>query len=111
MCGIAGLVGVDRGREKIASMLALMQHRGPDADGMWEDTDANVVLGSRRLSVIDLAGGNQPMVTTDERYVLSYNGEIYNYRELRPELEQRGWRFRTNSDTEVLLAGQKGGGG
>lgn len=105
MCGIAGFVGLKAGREALAGMLALMRHRGPDGEGVWHDAEPGVALGHRRLAIIDLATGGQPMESADRRYVITFNGEIYNYRELKPELERRGYPFRTTSDTEVLLAG------
>lgn len=105
MCGIAGLVGEIAKPDLVARMTGLMRHRGPDGEGLWCDPAAQFALGHRRLSIIDLATGDQPMTSPDERYVISYNGEIYNYIELRPDLERRGWTFRTTSDTEVLLAG------
>lgn len=84
-------------------MVARMHTRGPDAEGLW--TSAGVVLGHRRLAILDLeARANQPMVSTDGRYTIVFNGEIYNFRELRRELEAEGVAFRTTSDTEVLLA-------
>jgi asparagine synthase (glutamine-hydrolysing) len=105
MCGIAGLIGLDAARETLAEMLALMRHRGPDGEGLWRDAEADLWLGHKRLAIIDLSTGDQPMESADGRFVITFNGEIYNYRELRPELERRGWPFRTASDTEVLLAG------
>jgi len=105
MCGIAGLVGLDARREDLARMLALMRHRGPDGEGLWRDAEADAWLGHKRLAIIDLATGDQPMESVDGRFIIAFNGEIYNYRELRPELERRGYPFRTASDTEVLLAG------
>ena len=105
MCGIAGFVGLKAGRDTLAGMMALMRHRGPDGEGMWHDAESSAALGHRRLAIIDLATGDQPMESADGRFVITFNGEIYNYRELRPELERRGYPFRTVSDTEVLLAG------
>ncbi len=105
MCGITGIV--NRTGEPVSSailrrMTAELLHRGPDSEGYF--TDGAVGLGHRRLSIIDLsAAGNQPMATPDGRYVLSYNGEIYNFRELRRELETLGYRFRSRTDSEVLL--------
>ena len=78
-----------------------MQYRGPDDSGIW--LGEGVGLGHRRLSVIDLAGGHQPMTTGDSGLWITYNGEIYNYLELREELESGGFISRTDSDTEVLL--------
>ena len=102
MCGIAGFVG-SWSPALAGAMTAAIAHRGPDGDGLW--SDAGVALGHRRLSIIDLSdAAAQPMHSVDDRYVLTYNGEIYNFRDLRLELEQAGTVFRTGSDTEVLLA-------
>jgi asparagine synthase (glutamine-hydrolysing) len=104
MCGIAGMVAA-LGREADAGLLQAMTdilaHRGPDGDGMH--LDGRVGLGHRRLSIIDLVTGDQPMASDDDRVWITFNGEIYNFQELRSELESRGQRFRTTSDTEVLL--------
>lgn len=109
MCGIAGLVLLRAGDNvslpedaaaHVRAMLDVMAHRGPDGEGVRLDGPA--CLGHRRLSIIDLEGGAQPMC--DGRRVLTFNGEIYNYRELRSRLEQDGFHFQTSSDTEVLLA-------
>ncbi|EXI75950.1 MAG TPA: asparagine synthase (glutamine-hydrolyzing) [Candidatus Accumulibacter phosphatis] len=105
MCGIAGLVNLD-GRPVSPAILKRMTdaivHRGPDGEGQW--TEGCVGFGHRRLAIIDLsAAAHQPMLSADHRYVITYNGEIYNYRELRAELEAEGFRFRSQSDTEVLL--------
>ena len=111
MCGILGIVGAnpDRiGRAAFDSALALMHHRGPDESDTWWHVDESGVLnafGHRRLRIIDLhPASRQPMYSDDGRYVLVFNGEIYNYLELREELEAAGHAFRTRSDTEVLLA-------
>ncbi|MBI5055301.1 MAG: asparagine synthase (glutamine-hydrolyzing) [Nitrospirae bacterium] len=104
MCGIAGLIGFSAGNGTMKRMLSTMVHRGPDGSGIWSDGKM-VELGHRRLSIIDLSTGAQPQVSPDNRFVITFNGEIYNYVELRPELERDGWHFRTTSDTEVLLAG------
>ena len=109
MCGIAGLIrpggaGCDLGAA-VAAMTTALAHRGPDDAGIWTDPAAGVALGHRRLAIIDLsAAGRQPMVSASGRYVLSYNGEIYNFRELRRDLENGGVRCRGTGDTEVLLA-------
>ncbi|MEL3890033.1 asparagine synthase (glutamine-hydrolyzing) [Ferrovibrio sp. MS7] len=109
MCGIAGLLdphsGPDRLREIAAAMTASLQHRGPDDGDVWADT-AGIALGQRRLSIIDLSPlGRQPMASHSGRYMLTYNGEIYNFQALRRELEAAGVPFRGHSDTEVMLAG------
>ena len=107
MCGIAGFVG--RGQEAdLKRMTAVLAHRGPDAAGFWQDRQETVFLGHRRLSIIDLVGGQQPMATADGALTVTYNGEIYNHREIRSDLESRGHRFVTDhSDTEVLLHGYR----
>ncbi|WP_120715703.1 XrtA/PEP-CTERM system amidotransferase [Tsuneonella amylolytica] len=114
MCGIAGLFHcgtpkpVDPARVK--AMCDAMSHRGPDGEGVW--TGPGVGLGHRRLSIIDLAGSPQPMASADGRAMLVFNGEIYNYRELRSELQAAGARFRTDGDSETILAAwQKWGPG
>jgi asparagine synthase (glutamine-hydrolysing) len=108
MCGIAGVVNF-RGKgvepEQISRLLDLMAHRGPDGARTWFNAERSAALGHRRLAIIDPgASGNQPMATADGRYVITYNGEIYNFLELRRELEAQGAVFRTESDTEVILA-------
>ena len=103
MCGIAGLINTDPGREQaLQRMIDALAHRGPDGEGVHHD--AYATLGHRRLSIIDLNGGKQPLYNADRSLVLVCNGEIYNYRELRRNLEQDGYRFLTNSDCEVILA-------
>ncbi|MFO7761133.1 MAG: asparagine synthase (glutamine-hydrolyzing) [Desulfobia sp.] len=105
MCGIAGFFGNPFPREekenRLAAMMAAVNHRGPDDRGMCFDREA--ALGHVRLAIIDLETGKQPMTTPDGRFSLVFNGEIYNYRELRKELTGLGYDFRTTSDTEVLL--------
>lgn len=106
MCGIAGyIVKSDRYRtdqELLKKMTDSMIHRGPDAEGQW--TDERVALGHRRLSIIDLdVQSNQPLFSHDEKYVIVFNGEIYNYIELKQELIERGAVFKTKSDTEVIM--------
>ena len=107
MCGIAGIL--DRRSEDlrpvIDRMVKALHHRGPDASGTWVDDRTGLALGHARLSIIDLsAEGNQPMLSASGRYVLTYNGEVYNFQELRRDLDRRGHRFRGRSDTEVMLA-------
>lgn len=102
MCGILGFVG-SPWREHWQPALATLRNRGPDGDGMLDLGEA--LFAHTRLAVIDVAGGKQPMTTPDGRYAITFNGEIYNYRELRAELEQLGYAFATHSDTEVLLHG------
>ncbi len=105
MCGIAGFTRFrfrpDDSRQVIMRMTRLLEHRGPDDEGFYESE--SICLGHRRLSIIDLTGGHQPMTLERERYALVFNGEIYNYVELREELERAGDHFTTHSDTEVLL--------
>jgi asparagine synthase (glutamine-hydrolysing) len=109
MCGIAGLISRNPER-RIGAMLKSIEHRGRDDEGVWTSASVDgegrrACLGHRRLSIIDTsAAGHQPMQYADGRYSLTFNGEIYNYRELRSELEKLNHRFRTDCDTEVLLA-------
>jgi asparagine synthase (glutamine-hydrolysing) len=109
MCGIAGQFNFQRRepveRETIVRMAHSIAHRGPDDEGFF--ISGPVSLGFRRLSIIDLAGGHQPMSDAEETVFLIFNGEIYNYRELRAELQNKGHHFRTNSDTEVIVHGYK----
>src|SRR4030095_12300759 len=106
MCGIAGFVsttGVAEPSElnPVRRMTARMHNRGPDAEGVW--ASEGVVLGHRRLAIVDLdARANQPMVSTDGRYTIVFNGEIYNFREVRRALEADGGAFRTTAATEGL---------
>src|SRR3954465_6256775 len=105
MCGICGLVSLDGATAPDPSALAAMNetlvHRGPDSDGSLIDGPCGLAMP--RLSIIDLAGGDQPIGNEDGRIQVIQNGEIYNHRELRRRLEQSGHRFATNSDTEVLV--------
>lgn len=110
MCGLAGFLDprAEASADALGAQAGLMadslRHRGPDAGGTWVDAAAGVALGHRRLAIIDLSDdGLQPMTSGDGRWVLAYNGELYNYRELRRRLEGEGARFRGSSDTEVLL--------
>ncbi len=106
MCGIAGLFHAETPKpvdpNRVERMCDAMVHRGPDGAGVW--TELGIGLGHRRLSVIDLDGSPQPMHSADGRAVIVFNGEIYNFRELRAELEKTGARFKTGGDTEVILA-------
>ncbi|HIF58127.1 MAG TPA: asparagine synthetase B, partial [Rhodospirillales bacterium] len=105
MCGIAGVLngnGEPVSSKIIKNMTDAISHRGPDGEGCW--IEANVGLGHRRLSIIDLSpAGHQPMISVEHRFILSYNGEIYNFRELRIELEAKGYWFRSKTDSEVVL--------
>jgi asparagine synthase (glutamine-hydrolysing) len=105
MCGIAGFVGAGS-RSDLLAMTQVLAHRGPDGHGVYIDAPAHVFLGHRRLAILDLESGAQPMWNEDERVGVVFNGEIYNHGELRRDLELRGHRFRTDhSDTEVLVHG------
>src|SRR5690348_7786027 len=101
MCGIAGIVGSNRSdhieEAAVRRMCDAIVHRGPDDDGLLARN--NVGLGMRRLSIIDLAGGHQPIFNEDGSIWIVFNGEIYNFPELRPELESKGHHFATHSDT------------
>lgn len=105
MCGVAGVVNLNNESVSpllLQSMTDAISHRGPDGEGHW--IEGNVGIGHRRLAIIDLSpAGHQPMLSADERFVLSYNGEIYNFREIRASLETLGHRFRSSSDSEVVL--------
>jgi len=107
MCGICGIYNFDQATpdmNKIDSMMSVMKHRGPDDEGTWNDNKS--ALGFVRLSIIDLShDGNQPMVDESGKYIIAFNGEIYNYIELRNELSAKGHNFRTKTDSEVLLKG------
>ena len=108
MCGIAGLISLDA-EQYISRMLETIEHRGRDDEGIWngdaiDDAGSRVSLGHRRLAIIDTSeAGHQPMLSADGRYVLTFGGEIYNYRELREQLTSKGYSFKTQTDTEVLL--------
>lgn len=107
MCGICGVLPAGpitpQDREIVARMSGALEHRGPDGDGLWVSETA--ALGHRRLAIIDLQGGQQPLFNEDRTVAVVFNGEIYNYRELRTELQGLGHRFATQSDTEVLVHG------
>lgn len=106
MCGIAGIVGSASGehRDAVVRMMAAMEHRGPDGSGLWISPSGQCVLGHRRLAILDLSEcADQPMTSFNGRFVLTYNGECYNYPELRKQLESQGVRFRSTGDTQVVL--------
>ena len=110
MCGFAGLLTtVGLGSDELAAhatrMIGPLVHRGPDDSGVWTDAPAGIALGFRRLAILDLSPyGHQPMWSPSRRFVMVFNGELYNFTELRAALEGRGYRFRGRSDTEVILA-------
>jgi asparagine synthase (glutamine-hydrolysing) len=111
MCGISGFLDLDRStpaeslHATARAMAATLRHRGPDDEGTWVEEESGVAFGFRRLAIIDLsAEGHQPMMSASGRYVMVFNGEVYNCRALRAELEPLGHRFRGHSDTEVMLA-------
>src|ERR1700750_548186 len=110
MCGIAGFVesssvsapfSPDRSRDLVHRMCNVIRHRGPDDEGVWVDGPA--ALGMRRLSIIDLSTAHQPIHNEDKTVWIVFNGEIYNFRELRAALEAHGHRFYTNTDTEAIV--------
>src|SRR5207249_7949490 len=104
MCGIAGIVG-HGDRRMVREMTAALAHRGPDGEGVVAPGDEPFAFGHRRLSIIDLSpAGAQPMADPTGRYWITYNGEVYNFPELRRELESKGRVFRSATDTEVVLA-------
>lgn len=110
MCGITGFLqhnslSSDELRARVTAMRDTLTHRGPDDSGAWVDLEVGIALGHRRLSILDLSElGHQPMHSTDERFVLVFNGEVYNHADLRHDLEKSGHAFRGHSDTETLLA-------
>lgn len=112
MCGIAGIFHVETAKPvdpaRVRAMADAQTHRGPDGSGVW--TAQGVGLAHRRLSIIDLGGGAQPMLSGDGKIAVTYNGEIYNFMDVRRELEAKGARFTTNSDTEVLIHGWRAWG-
>ncbi len=117
MCGIAGFLDLKRrfsnqsASELVRAMTDSITRRGPDASGIWVDETAGIALGHRRLSIIDVsAAGAQPMISASGRSVISYNGEVYNPEELRPEIERRGIKLRGHSDTELVLEAFEVGG-
>ena len=104
MCGIAGILSSDKrnvSKERLQKMTDALEHRGPDGVGRWINTEETVAFGHRRLAIIDLSiAGSQPLNYLD-RYTITYNGEIYNYIEIREDLISKGYSFNSSSDTEV----------
>jgi asparagine synthase (glutamine-hydrolysing) len=113
MCGIVGMAArspVDR-TDVLTTMRDMLAHRGPDDAGVWWAPDRRVGLANRRLAIVDLSpGGHQPMADVSGQLWITYNGEIYNHRDVRRELEGKGYRFRTESDTEVILGSYRAWG-
>ena len=105
MCGITGFIDkkIKDKNKVIKEMADLIKHRGPDDEGYYVDDE--VALGFRRLSIIDLSTGSQPIHNEDKTKVITFNGEIYNYQFLKEDLEAKGHKFTTNTDTEVILHG------
>ena len=107
MCGICGVAFASRGAEaeaRVRAMAGALGHRGPDEEGLLVDARApGLALGMRRLSIIDLAGGHQPLWNESSDVAVAFNGELYNFRDLRERLSLCGHRFTTNSDTEILV--------
>ncbi|MFT9241106.1 MAG: hypothetical protein ABF476_06640 [Bifidobacterium aquikefiri] len=106
MCGIAGFIqdlNSDSQRKIVTDMTDVIAHRGPDSAGVF--ADGHAALGFRRLGIIDLDGGNQPIFNEDDSLAITFNGEMYNYRPLRDQLIELGHTFTTHSDTEVVLHG------
>jgi len=106
MCGIAGIISSNNSLNinRMTDVLKVIQHRGPDGEGIWMSENNKVLLGHRRLSIIDLSvSANQPMISNDNDIIIVFNGEIYNYKELKEQLFSYGFEFKTNSDTEVII--------
>src|SRR5436309_10700501 len=108
MCGICGILATSDGFERDESLVVAMcdsiRHRGPDDSGTWHSAEGRVALGHRRLSIVDLSpAGHNPMPNEDETVWITFNGEIYNHLALRAELEARGHRYRSHTDTETIL--------
>lgn len=108
MCGIAGLITTGKYRDRLEELSGKMQvalrHRGPDDQGIFVSGTRQAGLAHTRLSIIDLSpAGHQPMASADKRYWITFNGEIYNFKALRRELEEKGEAFQSHSDTEVIL--------
>ena len=112
MCGIAGIIDFNNLPQInfpiLKSMSDVIVHRGPDAEGQWISDDYHCGLAFRRLSIIDLSiAGNQPMTTSDGRFTIVYNGEVYNHISIRNELESRGYKYHSKTDTETIINGYK----
>lgn len=110
MCGIAGIVSLNKEikKNRIESSLNVIKHRGPDGEGIWHSENLKILFGHRRLSIIDLTEtANQPMFDISNNFIIVFNGEIYNYQELRSELISKGIHFKSKSDTEVILESYK----
>ena len=104
MCGFVGYVNKQKDKkDTIKEMADLIVHRGPDSDGYY--TDDTIAMGFRRLSIIDLNNGSQPIYNEDKTKVIIFNGEIYNFKDIKGDLEKKGHKFSTNTDTEVILHG------
>ena len=104
MCGIVGFINKSKNKKEIIKAMAeKINHRGPDGEGFYIDDE--IALGHKRLSIIDVVGGEQPIYNENENLVLIFNGEIYNYKILQRELKEKNHIFKTNSDTEVLVHG------
>src|SRR5262245_43905876 len=107
MCGIAGIISNNKNEvsvTKLKAMTGAIAHRGPDGEGHWISADENTGLGNRRLSIIDLSEASRQPMQYMGRYTITFNGEIYNYVELRETCIKRGYQFTSHTDTEVLLA-------
>ena len=106
MCGITGQINFDGdpvSPDILKKMTDAIAHRGPDGEGHW--VEENIGLGHRRLAIIDTSSaGDQPMISADHRFVLTYNGEVYNFQELRTELKSKGYHFKSQTDSEVVLS-------
>ena len=108
MCGFVGCLTTIKNTKDlndqltVSDMNSMIVHRGPDDSGYFEDE--HITMGFRRLSIIDLEGGHQPLSYDNDRYWMTFNGEIYNYLELRADLKKEGYEFKTDSDSEVIIA-------
>ena len=110
MCGISGIVNLKTNnidlKEQVLNMISALHHRGPDSNSCWINKDNNVCLGSNRLAIMDLSdNGTMPFISNDNRFIISFNGEIYNFREIRNQLINKGYKFKSKSDTEIIIAG------